>query len=194
MVASSDPRWIQGAFNTLLGMFGRVGLQKNVGKTVGMVCQPFQAAGNLSEAAYRRRVRGGGYVQGTVKGTGGMRQMQRVVGGRIPVESYDDSIWEGGIDTAAMDHPGRGYCASDLQDDLPGEGRPAEISSGGMPGQSGDENGNTGALLAPACPRHRGDSGGSKLPPPTVRPMRHAGPQAGPERTAPRHGTVCKGS
>ena len=60
MVASSDPRWIQGAFNTLFVMFGRVGLQKNVGKTVGMVCQPFQAAGNLSEAAYRRRVRRGG--------------------------------------------------------------------------------------------------------------------------------------
>ena len=37
MVASSDPRWIQGAFNTLVGLFDRVGLQKNVGKTVGMV-------------------------------------------------------------------------------------------------------------------------------------------------------------
>ena len=56
MVASSDPRWLQGAFNTLVGLFDRVGLLKNVGKTVGMVCQPCQAAGNLSEAACGRRV------------------------------------------------------------------------------------------------------------------------------------------
>ena len=26
MVASSDPRWLQGAFNTLVGLFDRVGL------------------------------------------------------------------------------------------------------------------------------------------------------------------------
>ena len=37
MVASSDPGWIQGAFNTLVGLFDRVGLRPNVGKTVGMV-------------------------------------------------------------------------------------------------------------------------------------------------------------
>ena len=40
MVASSDPAWIQGAFNALVGLFDRVGLQKNFGKTVGMVCHP----------------------------------------------------------------------------------------------------------------------------------------------------------
>ena len=37
MVALSDPGWLQGAFNTLVGMFYRVGLQTNFGKTVGMV-------------------------------------------------------------------------------------------------------------------------------------------------------------
>ena len=58
MVASSEPRWIQGAFNTLVGLFDRVGLRKNDGKTVGMVCHPCQAAGNLSKAAYMRRVTG----------------------------------------------------------------------------------------------------------------------------------------
>ena len=47
MVSSSDPRWIQGAFKTLVGLFDRVVLQTNVGKTVGMVCRPFQAAGNI---------------------------------------------------------------------------------------------------------------------------------------------------
>ena len=59
-VASSDLRWLQGAFNTLVGLFDRAGLRKNVGKTVGMVCHPCQAEGKLSEAAHRRRVTGEG--------------------------------------------------------------------------------------------------------------------------------------
>ena len=49
---------IQGAFNTLVGLFNRVVLQTNLGKTVGMVCHPFQAAGNQLEAAYGRRIMG----------------------------------------------------------------------------------------------------------------------------------------
>ena len=60
MVASSDPAWIQGAFNALVGLFDRVVLQKNVRKTVRMVCHPFQAAGNITKAAYRRRLMGEG--------------------------------------------------------------------------------------------------------------------------------------
>ena len=40
MVDSSDPQWIQGAFNTLVGLFDRVGLRTNFGKTFGMVCHP----------------------------------------------------------------------------------------------------------------------------------------------------------
>ena len=60
MVASSDPRWLQGTFNTLVGLFDRVGLRKKFGKTVSMVCHPCQAAENLLEAAYGRRVKGEG--------------------------------------------------------------------------------------------------------------------------------------
>ena len=60
MVALSDPRWLQGAFNTLVGLFERVGLRNNVGKTVGMVFHPCQVAGNLSEEAYGRMVTGEG--------------------------------------------------------------------------------------------------------------------------------------
>ena len=56
MVASSDPAWLQGAFNALVGLFDRVGLQTNVRKTVGMVCHPCQAAGNLTTEAYGRRI------------------------------------------------------------------------------------------------------------------------------------------
>ena len=60
MVASLDPRWLQGAFITLVSLFDRVGLRTNVRKTVGMVCSPCQAAGTHSEAAYRRRMTGEG--------------------------------------------------------------------------------------------------------------------------------------
>ena len=60
MFSSSDPHWIQGAFNTLVGLFDRVSVQTNVGKTVIMVCRPYQAAGNQSEAAYGRWITGEG--------------------------------------------------------------------------------------------------------------------------------------
>ena len=60
MVALYDPLWLQGAFNTLVGLFDRVGLWNNVGKTVGMVLCPCQAAGNKLEAEYRRRIMGEG--------------------------------------------------------------------------------------------------------------------------------------
>ena len=59
IVASSDPRWLQGVFNTMVGLFDSLDLHTNVGKTVSIVCHPFQAAGNLSEAAYMRRITGG---------------------------------------------------------------------------------------------------------------------------------------
>ena len=45
MVVLSDPAWLQGAFTALVGLFDRVGLWKNVGKTVSMVCHPCQAGG-----------------------------------------------------------------------------------------------------------------------------------------------------
>ena len=53
MVASSDPQWLQGEFSTLVGLFDRVIMRNNVGKTVVMVFRPCQAAGTQSEAAYR---------------------------------------------------------------------------------------------------------------------------------------------
>ena len=56
MVASSNTRWLQWEFDTLVGLFGRVGLQTNVGKTVSIVCRPRHAAGTQSEATYGRRM------------------------------------------------------------------------------------------------------------------------------------------
>ena len=119
--------------------------------------------------------------------------MRRDIGGRIPVESFDESKREGGGATAEMEHTGCGGRTPDLTDVLPGEGRTAKLRSGGVPGQSGDEDSNAGALIAPAFPRHRGDYGGRKLTPPTVRPLRNASPPAGIKRAAPEHSVVQKG-
>ena len=58
MVESSDPRWLQWVFDTLVSLFERVGLRTNFGKTVSMVCRPCQVAGTQSEAAYGRRMMG----------------------------------------------------------------------------------------------------------------------------------------
>ena len=49
-----------GGFSILVGLFDRVGLNTNVGKTVGMVFSPLQAAGKNSEVAYGRRITEGG--------------------------------------------------------------------------------------------------------------------------------------
>ena len=65
---------------------------------------------------------------------------------------------------------------------------------GRVPGKSGDEDGNAGALRAQACPRHYGDTGGRKVSPPTVRPVRHAVPPEGAERAAPGDHPVPQGS
>ena len=60
MVALYDPRWLQWSFNALVSLFERVGLQRNIGKTVIMVCRPCQATGNQSEAAYGSNMTGEG--------------------------------------------------------------------------------------------------------------------------------------
>ena len=64
------------------------------------------------------------------------------------------------------------------------------MSSGGVTGQSGDEDGNMDALCVSACTQHRGDSGGRKILPPMVHPMRHTGPPAGLKQAAPGYNTV----
>ena len=60
MVVSSEPAWLQGAFNAMVGLFDRVGLQTNVGKTVSMVFHPYQEAVNITQVAYGRRLMGEG--------------------------------------------------------------------------------------------------------------------------------------
>ena len=60
MVELSNPPWLQWAFSTLVGLFDRVGLNTNTGKTVIMTCRPCTAAGNQSEEAYGRKMTGEG--------------------------------------------------------------------------------------------------------------------------------------
>ena len=80
-------------------------------------------------------------------------------GGRLPVESSDNSTWESGRETATMEHTGRREGAPELPDVLSGKVWTAEMPRVGVPRKSGDEDDNAGAVLAPACLRHGGDSG-----------------------------------
>ena len=67
-----------------------------------------------------------------------------------------------------LENLGHGGRAADVPHGLPGQGRSAELTSGEMPGTSGDKDGDAGTLYAPACPGHHGNFGGEKHPPPTV--------------------------
>ena len=60
MVDSTNPGWIQTAFDTLTGLFYWVGLNNNVRKTVGVVCHPCRAVGVRAYEAYIRRMTGVG--------------------------------------------------------------------------------------------------------------------------------------
>ena len=62
-----------------------------------------------------------------------------------------------------------------------------------MHGKSGDKDGDAGPFSAPECLGHRGNFLGGKHSPPTVPPMRCAGPLACIERKAPCQCTVCQG-
>ena len=50
------PRWLQGNFRTLVGLFDRVGMNNNVRQTVGIVFCPCQVEVTQLEAAYERRM------------------------------------------------------------------------------------------------------------------------------------------
>ena len=117
--------------------------------------------------------------------------MWRTPGGRVNVESSDDSTWESGGVPTSMDTPD-GKRGQDIQDVFPDEGGTAAISYGRVPGDTGNEDGNAGALRALACPRHRGDSGGRKLLPPTVCQVRHSDLQEGAHWAPPGDRAVCK--
>ena len=52
LVVSTQPERLQRAFDVLTGLFDQVDLQTNTADTFGMVCQPCNAPGGMSEEAY----------------------------------------------------------------------------------------------------------------------------------------------
>ena len=169
MVASSDPRWIQWDFDTLVSLFERVGLQNNFGKTVSMVCSPCQETGNQSEEAYGRRMTGGGgNIQGTAERKGTVRVLWERDGGGIIGITQRDTAWAGGRGAVELGSFGHRRRAADGPDGLTDQGRAAELPSGGLPRPGRDKDGNADALFQPACPGHRDHLGGSKPTPPKV--------------------------
>ena len=54
LLASTNPGWTQSMFDILTGIFGRVGLWKNIRNTVGMICQTCRASGVRAEEACDR--------------------------------------------------------------------------------------------------------------------------------------------
>ena len=58
LITSPRPAHIQEALGVLTGLFDRVGLNKNVNKTIEMVCQPCHFVVRHSEVAYMRRMTG----------------------------------------------------------------------------------------------------------------------------------------
>ena len=156
---------------------------------------PLSGGGETNYRGIREEDNGNGTVlQVETQEPCGLRRVRRDADGRLPVESSDDSTREGGRETAPVYHTGHREDVPELLDVLSGKGGTANMPCGGVPEESGDKDGNAGALRAPACPRHRGDSVGRKLPPPTVRPVRHAGLPEGAERAAPGYRTVPQGS
>ena len=132
-IGATDPEWLQGAFSALVAIFDRVGLQTNVDKTVSMACQPCWAgSGNRTAEGYRRQITGEGKSVRERQRESGVRGVWGGNRGRIPVESLDDSTWEGRT-TAAPLGPPDDWGAQDIQDKFP-SGKPTAVPSGGMPG------------------------------------------------------------
>ena len=180
MVASSDPRWLQWAFDTLVSLFDQVGLRANVRKTVSMVRRPCQAAGTQSAEAYGRNMTvEGGNIPGAAERTGTVQGMQEGDGGGIVGFPQGDTEWAGGRGEVELGSLGHGRRTADVSDGLPDQGRATKLPSGWLPRTSRDEDGDADALLQQACPGYRDHLGGGKSPPPKVLTMRHAGPMEG---------------
>ena len=95
MVASSDPQWLQWAFTKLVGLFDRVGLNTNTGKTVSMTCRPCTAAGNRSEEAYGRSMTGEGLT---------FRERKRE---RVECGYFGKEVAAGSLDSHRMSQHGK---------------------------------------------------------------------------------------
>ena len=81
LVAYTDPGWLQSEFDTLTRIFDRVGMRKNVHKTMGMVCKPFRTAKVRADKAHTRKMTGGGTeFQGETVGTCALPGVREEIG------------------------------------------------------------------------------------------------------------------
>ena len=169
MLASSDPQWLQWAFTQLVGLFDRVGLNTNSGKTVSMTCRPSSTTeksvgGGIWTPYYGRRT----YVQGEEEIEDRMRGLRKGGGGGVaglpPHDTAQKSTGEG------LDMEGHGYGggrrgrATDITARVP-HGGGKGVSSGRVPGEVRDTDGNVSALLEEARAGHHYHLGGGKPPP-----------------------------
>ena len=135
----------------------------------------------------------GTFLPGATEGTGPVQGVQGGDGGGIFNGAQDDTVWASGGGQTELGNLDRGRRTADISRGLPGQGRPAELPGGWIPRTSDGEDGNVDPFSAPACPGHRGNFGGGKPLPPTVPPMRCAGPLAYTEQKATCHCTVRQG-
>ena len=146
----------------------------------------------------------GGGVWDTYYGSGafqlgeaaGLVTVHRVWGGdgdRVAGGPHADTSWEGSGWETELVNRGPRWGAIYLQDGLPDRRGAAELPHQGVYGTGGNEDGDAGSFLPPACPGYRHHCGGGKPPPPMVPPMQHAGSLACNEREAPCHRPVRQG-
>ena len=60
LIESTQPEWLQETFNTLIGVFYRVGLSTNVVKMVRIILHSCRVVGTHSDMAYKRTIVGEG--------------------------------------------------------------------------------------------------------------------------------------
>ena len=89
-----------------------------------------------------------------------------------------------------IDHGGR---SAEISYGFIGQGSSMKLPSGGMPGPSGNKDGDVGSLPLLACTENCGHSGGGKSTLSTVHSMRLAVPLVGTEQQAPWHRSVRQG-
>ena len=86
--------------------------------------------------------------------------------GRVFCRAQDYTAWASGrgeLDLENLDH---GVRAADILHGIPGQWRPTEKPSGGMPRMIGNEDCNAGKFYAPACLGHRGHLEEENIPHP----------------------------
>ena len=148
MVASLELIWLQGDFITLLGLFDGVGLNTNVGKTVGIFYRLHQVEGTKPEAAYGRRMKGLGTSyqerqRGQVQCTKYREEIAlRFLEGHMQIQNGKESV-------------GRRHWEATSPSGEPHTYRMAFLAAGGprgVPGTGGDKDSDAGPFLPLVCP------------------------------------------